>query len=283
VDRTDGLLEVFAIAQDHSVWTATQSSPGSASWGSWSQVGTKKFAAKEIAVGSNANGRLQVFAIPFSGGAGQVWTTSVGDHNTWGAWQQIPLKVGMQHIYVASQPNGLQVLFGIDVTGAVWAAREKTANNNTWNTLTNLSARPAQQLAIGTRQDGSLEVFMLQSGNGAVSAVTQTAPNGDGWSKSTNLKAPVGMKSIQVAQDVDVGLEVICLGKYQSAWVLASTVRKDDFSDSRWFSLGGKFTSLSVGMDRQGNFYKAGLDIFGVDPTGVIDVAQQLANHTTWT
>jgi hypothetical protein len=301
VTRRDANQELFGISlQYHTLYTTTETSPGAASWGPWSLVGANNqgFLANQYCVGSNQNGALQVFAIPSSdlsgsGGGGPIWTT-FRNADGWVPWHKLnvfnisatnytPVPAPSTFVTVASEPCGLMDLIALDAKGQVWSARQAAINTDQWIGWTPLSGLTAQSISALELIDGRIGVFAIAAGTGAVECRSQITWNQLAWQPTwTALGNPVAAQSLVVANEQYGGAEVFIVGADQAAWTLDSSTYGDDFGDSQWYSLGGKFQSLSVGMDRTGPLLDSGLALFGVDASGNVEMARALKARVIW-
>jgi hypothetical protein len=121
VDSSKGKEEVFAVATDGSVQTISESwvvfgKIGWWSWGSWTSLGTPlNGAAQSIAVGSTADGRLEVFAIDKANYVESIREDAPYDWSK-SHWSQMPGYQKVSRISVGETATGREVVFAIDTS-----------------------------------------------------------------------------------------------------------------------------------------------------------------------
>jgi len=136
---------------------------------------------KQIAMGRNADGRLEVFAL-VGGNISHLWQTAPN-----GQWSQPkPFgTVGVTKMAVASNADGRLEVFAL-VGGDIihfW----QTAPNGQWSQSKPFGTVGVTKMAVASNADGRLEVFALVGGD--IVHFWQTAPNGQ-WSHSKQLPDP---------------------------------------------------------------------------------------------
>src|SRR2546421_313564 len=160
-----------------SVWHTVQPTPSSA-FGSWSRLGDAAGAGR-IAVGSNADGRVEVFAVDTA--AGHVWhTAQTAPNGDFGGWSRLGNAAGAGQIAVGSNADGRLEVFAVDTAaGLAWHIAQTAPNGSFggWSRL--FDAAGLSRIAVGSNADGRLEVFAVDTAAGHVWHTAQTAPNGD--------------------------------------------------------------------------------------------------------
>jgi hypothetical protein len=104
--NADGRLEVFSVSSDLNVWHRAETTPGGA-WSGWANLDTPApaFLLDRPAVGTNADGRLELFTVSRDGAGSEAWhiwqdgATPTG----WSAWESL-----------GGNPGGLNVAQNAD-------------------------------------------------------------------------------------------------------------------------------------------------------------------------
>src|SRR5437588_1986690 len=162
-----------------SVWHTVQPTPSSA-FGSWSRLGDAA-GAGQIAVGSNADGRLEVFAVDTADRL--AWhIAQTAPNGSFGGWSWLRDAKGVGQIAVGKNADGRLEVFAVDTAaGLAWHITQDAPNGSFggWSRLfdaAGLTAGPGQ-ITVGSNADGCLDVFTLDTA-GHVCHTAQTAPNG---------------------------------------------------------------------------------------------------------
>lgn len=159
--RTDGGLEVFTTRGDGKVWHIVRSDAGA--WGQWSSLpGGSQFG--QIAVGTNQDGRLEVFA-----------REDRGVSKFWHIWQQKPLSASwsdwaslgdeIRNFDVNRDQNGALEVFATSSQSygieRIWQTSSLTGWSD-WEDLGTVGAA-FQFPASGAGADGRLKLFSLDT------------------------------------------------------------------------------------------------------------------------
>ena len=191
-----------------SVWHTVQPTPSSA-FGSWSRLGDAA-GAGQIAVGSNADGRLEVFAVDTA--AGLAWhIAQTAPNGSFGGWSRLfdaaGLTAGPGQITVGSNADGRLEVFTLDTAGHVWHTAQTAPNGDFggWSQLG--GAVGVGQITVISTSSGSLEVFAVDTAAGMAWTIFQDGPNGDfeGW---VAVGDQLGLGHIAVGKNADDRLEV---------------------------------------------------------------------------
>jgi len=181
--NADGRLETFTLRRiDHAVWHIAQTA-ANGSWGGWSslgpildQDGRPYTGSSNPVVGTNADGRLQVFAIA----GGRLYTTF---QLAGGGWYQGWLDLGDGTLVgepaVALNTNGSLEVFAVNRQGALKHLWQTSANGK-FGSWASLGGTLSSDPGVGRNPDGRLEVFALGTKNELIH-IWQTAPHA-GWS-----------------------------------------------------------------------------------------------------
>lgn len=169
----DGRLEVFSIGWDYKLWHNWQVARNVGPWHGWVPLGTFSEFTRDFvpAVGMNADGRLEVFAVDNNLELWHSWQLTAG--GDWSAWANLsdptfgyvlsdPVVVRDAYARLAvfvteSTPNGHEVAFRNQLSDG-WGAWQGLAPGSDWY--------PIGSPQVGVNDDGRLEVFVSdQSGN----------------------------------------------------------------------------------------------------------------------
>ena len=180
----DGRLEFFGIASGGALWHIWQTAPNGG-WSAWDLIGAPSgVTLGEIVVGTNADGRQEVFAIG-NNALWHVWQTAPnGGWSNWGSLGGPPAATWLQSPAVGLNADGRLELFVLSQHDAVWHIWQ-TAPGAGWSGWDSLGGQPGSGPAVGQNADGRLEVFVedaATSGPHAAWHRWQMVPNG-GWSE----------------------------------------------------------------------------------------------------
>ena len=197
--NTDGRLEVFALdAAMGLIWHNWQNSPsGSQDWHGWEQLGGA-VGLGQIAVSSNADGRLELFAWDNQTGlAWHVWQNSPSGSQDWHGWERLFDVVGLGQIAVGSNADGRLELFALDTSaGLAWHNWQNSpSGSQDWHGWERLfDAAGLGRIAVGSNADGRLELFALDTSAGLIWHVWQNNPSGSqDWSGWERLGGGAGL------------------------------------------------------------------------------------------
>ena len=110
-------------------------------------------------VGTNADGRLEVFASG-SQGVWHSWQTTPG--GSWSSWDNLGFPSGASgntRLAIAQNADGRQELFATFYMGEVWHIWQNAPNAG-WSAWSSLGGDPYAGVEVGRNQDGRLEVFV---------------------------------------------------------------------------------------------------------------------------
>jgi hypothetical protein len=309
--NADGRLEVFGTgANSPEVWNVWQTSPnnGWSAWGSLGQVDaiSPGRSLLELAVGTNQDGRLEVF-VNKDDNLSHIAQTFPG--NGWGPWGTLSDGLalfltgetyflgGITLLGVASNLDGrLEVFIDSLLAGSnqrgIWHKAQSHPNNGWggWNflggpdpniffTFDNASNRRT----VTSNTDGRLEVFLIKATNPAGSLIngqsawywSQTSPN-NGWSPMSDVILPDVAnhvnpgQGIKAATDENGTMTCITIGQDGNVWAITITPHVQ--------------TDLNLGRPPQGgppiyplpsllaltHNYSGGLEMFLVGTDGAI-------------
>ncbi|WP_448639414.1 matrixin family metalloprotease [Geodermatophilus sp. URMC 63] len=181
------------------------------------------------AVGSNADGRMEVFVRGTDNALWHIWQTA--PNNGWSTWQS--LGGGIQGApTVGRNADGRMEVFARGNDGALWHIWQ-TAPNSGWSGWQSLGGSIVNPV-VTSNADGRMEVF-AQGGDGALWHIWQTAPN-SGWSSWQSLGGRL-TSPVSIVRNADGRLEVFSRGADGALWHIWQTAPNNGWSS--WQSLGG--------------------------------------------
>jgi hypothetical protein len=190
--NADGRLEFVVpasndVGDQRDLWHRWQTAPNNG-WSGWASLGAPPddFLGP-LAVESNADGRLELFAPEaFAGGDQEVWHRwQRAPGGQWVAWSSLGSPGGGEFVtsvpVVGRNADGRLELFVVAGDGAVWH-RWQTAPNNGWSAWSSLGSQGGgfADLGVGRNADGRLELFATLQHGSDLWRRCQSAPN-NGW------------------------------------------------------------------------------------------------------
>jgi len=172
-----------------------------------------------VAVGENADGRLQVFYR--SQADGHVYTQWQNGPNQFGSWST-PLRVSDHVDYLAvgrNQDGRLQLFMKGSRDGHLYTRWQNAPSQcGDWSGPAHLVSYDVDHFAVGQNADGRLQVFMRGSKDGHLYTRWQVAPNASGsWNAASHrVSNDIGNDpgAIAVARNADGRLQVFMRGSH---------------------------------------------------------------------
>jgi len=230
--NTDGTVEVFWIAAGGAIQHARQTQAG------WSAESALGGLAKKLAIGANADGRLELFYV---GTNDQLFHRVQLPTGGWSG--EIAFGAAATELAVGRNADGrLEVIYAAP-GGALDHAWQLAPNGN-WSAASALGGA-AKDIEVGANADGRLEVFYIGTNNLLYHRVQLPA---GGW--SAELAFGVSASDLAVGRNPDGRLELFIAGggaAIQHAWQTAP--------NSNWSAisaLGGAAKKLTVGPNADG-------------------------------
>jgi hypothetical protein len=183
-----------------------------------------------------------------------------------------------------------QTLVAVGNDGSVWTISQLNRGDGDinnfaddqwaqWQSLGRAGAGAYAAPAVALRSDGFLEIFFVDQKG----LVWYTRQNADymwqTWQSFPDITA-APMSQVTAMMD-NYGLELFVLDPAGSLWTIQQTWGTDDFSDSKWFQLGGNFSlngfsTFSVCFDLHLH-----MEFLGIDGSNV-DWATQVYGSRAW-
>ena len=244
--NANGLLEIFTVATDKSLWHSKQATPGG-NWDNWASLGRPSIGlGGYTAVAANKDGRLEVFSTGIDSALWHTWQNA--PNGVWGGWSSLGKPTGVDlvlNINVHQSSDGRLEVFIAGSNNAVWHIKQ-IKPNGTWSGWELLGTPPGQTSisypVAGENADGRLEVFVIGSDN-ALWHKWQSAPGGT-WGTWFSLGKPSVANAFFVPfvrENVDGRLEVFTVGTDGSLWHLWQATPNGGWST--WASLGNPSTA----------------------------------------
>jgi murein DD-endopeptidase MepM/ murein hydrolase activator NlpD len=255
VPNAAGGLQVFARFSGGPIRYIRQGSPGG-SWGSWTQIGTKKFAADPVA-GQNADGRIEVFVRGIDNKLWHAWETSSG---LWSSWDSLEGSIQGDPAPILNGQGGLEVFVrGTDNQLKHIKQTSPGGGWGGWTTRASLNLTSAPDPA--RNGDGRLEVFARGSDN-ALWRIWQM-PSTFAWRTSwVSMGGSLGSKPEAIRNSGNI-LEVVARGF--SGGLLHAKQTSVGGSWTALTNLGGSITSApAMVLNEDGRpevFARTGLDM----------------------
>jgi len=191
----DGRLELF-VSGNGGVFNLAQLSPNGRFRPDWRDKDrpTRDVHLSAHAIGSNADGRQEIFGI---GSDGALWhKAQLAPNGGWGDWETLSTPLAdvavTVQFTVGRNQDARQELFAVATDGNVWQIFQ-TAPNGAWSEWRKLGTPPnairrPDRITAGVNRDGRQQLFVV-GGDAAVWHIQQVAPN-VGWGDWQSLGAP---------------------------------------------------------------------------------------------
>ncbi|WP_155354850.1 hypothetical protein [Acrocarpospora macrocephala] len=181
-----GWLEVFAVGSNGVMYHSYQASGRVGGWSPWYSMGAPSghsFGFARVTVGTNRDGRLEVFALGSNLELWHAWQLTAG--GAWSGWASLGGQFPRETLpAVGMNADGRLEVFVIGGDGRLWHLWQLSAGGG-WSGWLNeggsLRGGANTGPAVGTNQDGRLEVFATDT-NGQVVHKWQGFSGGwSGW------------------------------------------------------------------------------------------------------
>jgi len=224
---------------------------------------------KQISVGKNADGRIEVFGLAEGGAVYHIWQTT--PNGGWGQWSSLAGH-SIKQTVSGRNADGRLELFALGGDGAVYHIWQTTPNGG-WGQWSTLAGHSMQQIASGSNADGCLELFAL-GGDGAVYHIWQATPNG-GWGQWSSL-AGHDLKQIAIGSNVDGRVELFALGGDGVVYHKWQVVPNGDWGE--WSTLAGHdLKQIAIGSNADGR-----LELFALGGDGAVYHKWQVVPNGDW-
>jgi C1A family cysteine protease len=236
-------------------------------WSGWASEGG--VLTSDLAIGNNADGRLEVFARGTDNALWHKW--QVAPNSSWSGWASL---AGVLTSKAATGRNadGRLEVFVRGTDNALWH-KWQVAPNSGWSGWASEGGVLTSNIAIGSNANGRLEVFVRGTDN-ALWHKWQVAPN-SGWSGWASLGG-VLTSDICVGRNADGRLEAFVRGTDNALWHKWQVAPNGAWSG--WASEGGGLTSnIAIGRNGDGR-----LELFVRGTDNALWHKWQVAPNGTW-
>jgi hypothetical protein len=125
--RSDPRLVVFARASDNAIWYRYQTAPNSTTWSNWFSLGGTW--TGNVAVGTNWDGRLDLFVRKPNGDVYQTWQNQTDSTASWNGWIPFGITLITDPVVGRNQDGRLEI-FGVGIDGALYNRWQETAGGS---------------------------------------------------------------------------------------------------------------------------------------------------------
>jgi hypothetical protein len=228
------------------------------SWSDWSALGNSSITDGDpITVGSNSDGRLEVFS-----GRWHIWQTAA--NNGWANWHSLAGPAGYSGFapVMALNNDGRLEVFTRGADGALWHIWQNWSSPTGWSDWNSLHGAITSDPAVGLNGDGRLEVF-ARGTDSTLWHIWQTHPHAGPWSGWASLKSETdgNYPSAAAALNTNGKLEVFARGTDGAVWHTWQTLPHAGPWNDPWESLGGNLGGI-VAFPNYGNHR---LELFGMN------------------
>ena len=230
-----------------------------------------------MAVGQDADGRLEVFAVEVgSQRVKHLWQTN--RDGGWTRWSDLD-GVSVAGLTVATNADGRMELFGVDGDHHLVHCWQRQINaSGEWSEWAGLGGDILPGLGVGLNDNGRLGVFAVGATNGAVQRIVQTSAGDSAhWQPWTNFGGNI-RPGIAVGQNADGRLEIFAVKNSGSTLQHRFQLKPHEDNWLGWRDLGEAVQSApAVGRNDDGT-----LEIFAIDERSGLEVKhrrQIIANY----
>jgi hypothetical protein len=265
--NADGRLEIFYVGTNHVLYHNFQTTPnggwhGELPLGGWNADSY----VRQVAVGQNLDGRLEVFYIAYNNTIYHNFQTApnAGWHG------ELALDGAAKQIAVGRNLDGRLQIFLIGTNDAIYH-NSQVAPNDDWGGVASFGGW-AKQIAAAQNQDGRLEVFYIGTDDGIYHS-WQSVPNGEfsgHWALGGSAKVLV------MGQNQDGRLEAFYIGMDGNLHHNQQAVPNGWWSGH--VSFGESASQLAVGRNQDGR-----QELFFANSEGTVFHRWQVSpNSGTW-
>jgi F5/8 type C domain/Tectonin domain len=253
-----------------------QTSSGNAVWVAWSSLGGTL--SSNPASITNADGKLEVFAIGDNGKALYHRAQTAAGGTTWSAWTSLGGTLDGSPA-VARNTDGRLEVFAVGANGhALYHKWQTSAGGTTWSAWTSLGGVASSNPVVAVDSEGRLVVFVV-SATGQLYYRAQTSADSSSWSAWTSLGGTI-VGSPAAAINSDGRLEVFAVGTNDKSLYHRAQNSPGSSTWSAWTSLGGTIVgSPAAAINSDGR-----LEVFavGTNDKSLYHRAQNSPGSRTW-
>jgi hypothetical protein len=221
-----------------------------------------------VALGPNADGRLELFGVDTTSGVGHRWQTSPSG-GVWSDWTMFD--GNLETVAAEANADGRLELFGTNSAGQIYH-RSQTSPNGTWSPWEQVGGI-LNSIALARNADGRLEAFGTNP-NGNIYHQWQTSPNSSTWSPWVLLDGL--LSKITAERNADGRLELF--GTNSAGTIYHRYQTSPNGTWSPWEQVGGILNSIALARNADGR-----LEVFGTNSAGHIYHSWQTSpNSSNW-
>ena len=257
--NSDGRLELFQIDIDGEVRHRWQKERNG-DWSPWSTLGGSFLPG--VAVGLDANGELEAFAIDQEHNLNCIHQKTPGGHE-WSKWIDLGGAVDPPAV-VGRNADGRLEIFALDGFSRQVKHLWQTNLQGEWSPWGDSGEGPSAGLAIATNRDGRLELFGVDENRRLVHCWQREANTSTNWSEWNSLGGAI-FPGLAAGQNDNGQLEVFAVNVGSNAVQrIVQASAGDSAQWQPWTSFGGSVTpGIALGQDADGR-----LGIFAVKKGG---------------
>ena len=254
----NGQLEVFRVGPEGDLWHRWRKASNGA-WSSWSSLGGSLLSG--IAVVTNGEGQMEVFAVDRSSHALECIHQLTTNSLSWSSWTNLggacepPVAVGQSR-------DGRLEVFAVDATTHGVRHLWQTDLHEGWSGWSALGGSFQPGLTVARNRDGRLELFGLAARDGTLQHCWQLQPDTtNDWSGWAGLGGTI-LPQFVVGQNSAGRLEVFGVNATNHAVNrICQTLAASSTNWTPWLDFGGTVKAgLSVGQSGDGR-----LEVFAVN------------------
>ncbi len=231
----------------------------------------------QLAVGRNADGRLELFKVDSTGELRHRWQKEAG--GDWSAWASLGGSF-LPGPTVVSNADGALEVFAVERGSHALKSARQVTNTLDWQAWTSLGGWIRPPATVGQNLDGRLHVFAVEAEGNRVRHIWQTNHNGD-WSDWADMEGNVE-PGLVVGRNREGRLELFGVEAGNQTLVhCCQAAPNGDANWSGWSSLWGAIRpGLALGQNADGH-----LEVFAVNSrSGAVDHIYQVysTNGVEW-
>ncbi len=225
----------------------------------------------QVAIGQNADGRLEVFRVSGDGELQHCWQKEPSGE--WSPWWGLGRESLFPGLAVARRADGRLEVFAVEkASRSLVCIRQMAPNAPGWSPWANLGGSIRSPVAVAQNLDGRLEVFAVEAEGGGVKHLWQ-ADFQEKWSPWAELGGEVE-PGLAVERNKNGRLELFGVDAGTKALIHCWQTASGLSNWSGWTSLGGTILPAPV-VARNADGH---LEIFAVNSgSGAVDHIYQLA------
>ena len=190
--------------------------------GGGSGSGQATYAPSYLSSATNADGRIEVFAV---GTDNKIYsdTQSSPNTDTWAGWNTIP--AGAKSVTATTESDGRIAIFYVGGDNALYYRTQSSVNTESWSAEHRIQSGLGGPVAATRNADGRIALIAVGTNN-KIEVEMQSAPNTDSWTAWYEL--PAGAHSITATVNTDGRIEILYVGGDGAIWYRTQTTPSSD-------------------------------------------------------